>query len=78
MVLTLTIIIKLILDPRVSKGGRSETGEQFLNSQGCTNMKETALVGRKLPITRGNQAEKLDKTERVGQMNFELPGSRFY
>lgn len=26
MVLTLTTIIKLILDPRVSKGGRSETG----------------------------------------------------
>lgn len=45
--------------------------EEFLNSQGCTNIEGA-------PITRRNQAENLGKTTRVGQMNSERLGPRSY
>lgn len=53
-------------------------------------MEGTMLGENELPVTRGDQAEKLEETlgekvaegrlalEEVGWMNFELPGPRFY
>ena len=71
MVLITTTMIRLtVSDPKGSTGGRwqektkqntkTRGKEELLNTQGCTNTEGTALGERELPVTRGDQAEKVD------------------